>query len=230
MKPIQLNSEPSIIHVSTYNEKTPAKSVFHGELESGSYVVLSLEDTQLTLPHEQLDILFNLDDANNLSTFTRIIQGHGAAIDVFSVEGFGTRFDVYFPVTSKTHTADSTETDINTLSGNGESILVVTGTDDQRQLLTAILKPLNYNVDFCRHGPKAVQTADNHHFDLVIIDIEGAYSYRTLLELQKHPEQKIVVLTSSEEGISEAELNNYGVLRKPFMRSEFARTIKMTLD
>jgi signal transduction histidine kinase len=243
---IEAQDDSGSIHISTFNETTTARSVFHGDLKDGDYVVLSVEDSGSGIPHGDLDKVFQPFHTTKemgksgtglgMPIVWGVVQDHGGAIDVVSMEGMGTRFDIYLPKSDKPLTQKPKKIPIDRLLGNGEMLLVVDDEEDQRRLTSSVLTRLNYRVETCNRGQDALARVKEHHYDLILLDMmmeEGWDGLRTFMELQKAaPEQKVVVISgyADVERAREAfELGVHGFVKKPFTLEDIGRSIRVAM-
>ncbi len=243
---IEAQQEGGTIQINTFNESTMSRSVFHGELKQGDYVVLSVEDTGPGIPHEDLDKVFlpfhttkemgQSGTGLGMPIVLGVVQDHGGAVDVVAMEGMGTRFDIYLPRTLKPVTKKSEAIPLARLKGNGEHILVVDDQADQRALATSALEHLNYVVTSCDRGEQAVNLARENHYSLILLDMvmdDGWDGLQTFMSLQKaDPSQKVVVVTGYadvERAREAADLGVHGFVKKPFTLEELGRAIRSAL-
>jgi len=218
-----LRNDDSTINLSTYNEASESKSLFYGELDAGEYVIISLEESGLTIPHEDLDKLFDPTRKINLSLVSSIVISHGGLVDVFSIKGFGTRFDLYFPSTSQLPVRRQENSPASAALGHGEEILIVEGAKDQTKLLELALSRLNYKIQICQQGDEAV--AALNHFDLIIIDSDTD-GYSAITKLQEQSDQNIILLSSDPE-VAQDFIGSpqHRIISKPFTLSELAHSV-----
>ena len=71
--------------------------------------------------------------------------------------------------------------------GKGESILIVDDVKGQRDLATAMLKKLNYDVTSVSSGEDAVEYLKEHKVDLVVLDMIMDPGMDGLDTYKKHP-------------------------------------------
>lgn len=216
------NGDPAI-NLSTYNETSKSKSLFYGELDAGEYVIISLEESGLTIPHEDLDQLFDPTHEINLNLVSSIVMSHRGLVDVFSIKGFGTRFDLYFPSISQLPVRKQENSPASAVPGHGEEILIVEGAKDQTKLLERALSRLNYKIQICPQGKEAV--AAQNHFDLIIIDSDTD-DYRATTKLQEQSDQNIILLSSDPEVAQDfVGSPQHRIVSKPFTLSVLAHSI-----
>jgi CheY-like chemotaxis protein len=165
------------------------------------------------------------------------VKDHKGYIDVGSVEGQGTTFSLYFPVTRKDVESAQTAASIDHLHGRGERILVVDDVHQQRQIASAILSKLDYQVHAVASGEAAVEYLKTHTVEVLVLDmimspgIDGLETYRRVLG--QHPGQKAVITSgySETDRVSEAQRLGAGIyLRKPYTLENLGMAVKQELQ
>ncbi len=242
------NSIDSIEHegkilITTHNESIEAKSLFYGELKAGDYAVLGVEDSGSGIDPHDLDKIFEPFHTTKvmgqsgtglgMSVVWGVVQDHQGAIDVMSLPGDGTRFDIYLPRTNETISEQPRSMPFKDLMGTGEAVLVVDDQIDQRNLTREVLTRLNYIPTVCATGREAVKLATEKYYDLVLLDMvmDGGWDGpQTFLELQKiRPDQKIILVSgfADIEKIKEAsDIGATAFVKKPFTLESIGRAIR----
>jgi hypothetical protein len=153
-------------------------SLSHGAVDSGEFVRLSAHDTGVGISPDLLDRIFNpffttrkAGEGLGLALVEGIVLEYSGAVDVRSVVGEGTRFDVYLPV------IDAVEVSVERQGaapprGNGQTVLLV---DDEEALVALgeeTLAELGYEPLGFASGEAAWQAFDEdpQRFDVVITD------------------------------------------------------------
>jgi len=132
----------------------------------GRYVALSVVDTGIGIPRENLDRIFDpffttkdlgKGTGLGLSTVLGIVRSHGGYVNVYSETGKGTTFKVYLPASSAAPGAPDTPHEEEKFPrGHGETILVV---DDETSILTITqqtLEAFGYKVLTAEDGAHAI--------------------------------------------------------------------------
>ncbi|WP_319407246.1 ATP-binding protein [uncultured Desulfosarcina sp.] len=210
-------------------------------IEPGEYAVLSVSDDGQGIPAESLDRIFEpfytkkvmgrSGTGLGLAVVWGTVKDNGGYVDVSSVPGRGTRFDLYFPRTDQV----ALEKDADSLEnhpGNGEHVLVVDDVEEQRIIATGMLKKLGYRADAVDSGKTALAWMRSHRSDLLMLDmimdpgIDGLETYRQVLK--DHPGQKAIVASgySETQRVSAVlDLGASGYLKKPYTLFELAKAV-----
>lgn len=214
----------------------------HLDAEVGFYVKITITDTGVGIPPENVDRIFEpffttkeigQGTGLGLSTVIGITKSHGGFIEVASDRrnNHGTQFQVFLPASDIAES--STKETKDNFQGNGELILVV---DDETAILEvtkATLETYNYRVITAGNGIEAVATYVNNKdaISLVIIDImmprmDGKTAIRTLKQID--PDAKIIAvsgLITSQEIIKELDAEVIAFLSKPYNNEDLLETV-----
>ena len=164
------------------------------------------------------------------------VKDHNGYIEVKSVEGKGTTFTLYFPVTRKKLAEDESSLTIESYSGNGESILIVDDVEEQRKIASGMLKELGYSVVSVLSGEEAVEYLKTNKADLLVLDMimdpgmDGLDTYKKILEL--HPGQKAIIASGLSETDRVKELQGLGAgtyITKPFLLENIGIAVREEL-
>jgi two-component system cell cycle sensor histidine kinase/response regulator CckA len=236
--------EGGVLTVTTENV-TVGEDFLEGSLglKDGRYVALTVEDTGVGIPPENLDKLFDRsyttkESEENTGMGLAIVQDmvniyHGV-IRYKSEVGKGTVFTVYFPAMEEQR---ERATLIPFPRGGYEKILVV---DDEEIILdvtAGFLHKYGYEVFRASCGEEAYEVYNaNQDIALVVTDlampgIGGNRLIKDLIEL--NPALKILVITGllNENLFMESVRKRVkGVLTKPFLCGELLNTVRKILD
>ncbi len=206
----------------------------------GSYIVLSVSDTGVGIPHEQLDRIFEpffttkeLDKGTGLglSTVMGIVKSHGGFITVSTSVNKGTQFQVYLPAV-QTATIPSEET-LELITGYGGGILVVDDEEAVRDMTKAILENNNYKVMTASDGIEAVELYTQHQdeisaaiIDMMMPNMNGEKTIRTLHKI--NPLLRILAFSglAISEQVNLAQASNpIAFLPKPHTAQELLKAL-----
>jgi PAS domain S-box-containing protein len=161
-----------------------------------------------------------------LSSAYSIIRNHGGSIDVESVAGSGTTFNVYLPASRDTSTVEPEKT-VNRLIGECK-ILIMDDDTTLRLTLSKTLRQLGYDIELAKDGAEAInlysKALKNHTpFDAVIMDLTitsgmgGKEAIRKLIEID--PEVKAIVSSGYSDDSLMSNFKQYGfcaIITKPY--------------
>ena len=109
--------------------------------------------------------------------------------------------------------------------------------EDQRTLVSAILRKLDYRVDTAASGEAAVEYLRTWTVDLVLLDMimdpgmDGLATYREIIRL--HPGQKAIIASGFAENERVVEAVALGVsryLRKPYTIENLGKALRSELS
>lgn len=225
----------STSHVSKTN------APYHG-MTPGKYITLRISDNGQGISQEDLPHIFEpffttkpsgKGTGLGLAQVYGIIKQHEGYIDVSSVLGEGTTFDLYLP--SVQLPPKSTPINLKTFPdlGSGEHILVVEDDEATRMALCEILESLGYRVSNARDGSEAIDLIqrENGSLDLIISDLvmpnmggRELYDYVST----SYPLLKMVLITGYPLGTHTRELldrERVSWLQKPLSSDLVSKTI-----
>lgn len=223
-----------------------AKQFMSMVIPPGEYFKLSVSDTGCGMPPSVLERIFepyfttkNVNEGTGLgmAVVSGIVKSHKGLIDIRTVAGKGTTFDLYFPL-FQGEGASRESHDLSLPLGNGERILVV---DDEAYFLEVVcenLIMLGYNVHSCRSSLNALEKfrKDPDSFDLLITDqtmpemtgVQLIQEIRTITDALP-----IILCTGFSEVVTEESAGYYGIqhfLMKPVNAHDLARAVSDILS
>lgn len=214
------------------------------ELKPGEYLEVAIKDTGTGMSQEIqskiFDPFFTTKEKGKgtglgLSSVYGMIQDHHGAITVYSEEGAGTEFHLYFPLAGTTN-AQALKKNQESISGEG-TILLVEDEEFLRKTAKVQLEKLGYTVLTANDGREGVETFSEHRNEIecIILDmIMPRLNGREALKEIRSIDSEIPVLISSgfskEKHLVELEeLGISGFLHKPFRSWELSRTVAQVL-
>jgi CheY-like chemotaxis protein len=235
------------ITIKTTNQYLDKPIHGYDNIREGDYVVVSVSDTGEGIPESDLKRIFEpfytkkimgrSGTGLGLAVVWGTVKDHQGYIDVNSVEGKGTTFTLYFPVTREDITAETLSVSISEYMGKGESILVVDDVKGQRDLATAMLKKLNYNIASVSSGEEALEYLRKNKVDLLVLDMimepgmDGLDTYKSILAT--HPKQKAIIVSgfSESDRVYNAQALGAGeYVRKPYVQEKLGMAVKKELE
>ena len=225
------------IVVRTENRYVDRTAEGQANARKGDFVVLTVADKGVGITPDDLNRIFEpfytkkvmgrSGSGLGMAVVWATVQDHEGTIDVTSVEGEGTVFELYFPATRQKPAADEAAVPMDVYMGEGETILVVDDIEEQRTIITQILERLNYRPASVSSGETAVAYIENHPVDLVLLDmimepgIDGLDTWRRIIDVR--PGQKAVIVSgySETERVKKAiERGVRQVVKKPYAHRE----------
>ncbi|MBN2122712.1 MAG: response regulator [Deltaproteobacteria bacterium] len=235
------------ILVSTCNRYVDKPVRGYDHVQEGDYVLLSVRDKGSGIASHDLKRIFEpfytkkvmgrSGTGLGMSVVWGTVQDHEGYIDLESVEGKGTTFELYFPVTREEIPAPERSIPPERYMGRGESILVVDDIREQREIASRILEKLGYVVSSAASGHEALAWLENNPADLIVLDmimepgIDGLDAYRRIASL--HPGQRAIIASgfAETERVKEAQKLGAGqYLKKPYTLEKLGLAVREELD
>ncbi|WP_372680866.1 ATP-binding protein [Desulfosarcina sp.] len=213
----------------------------------GEYVVLQVADTGVGIPAQDLERIFEpfytkkkmgrSGTGLGMAVVWGTLKDHGGFIDARSIEGQGTVFELYFPITRQAARMEAEELSMDRYLSAGESVLVVDDIKEQRDLAAFMLKRLGYQVEAVASGEEAVEYIRKAPVDILVLDMimasdmDGLDTYRQILAIA--PGQKAIIASgfSESERVLEAQRLGAGpYIRKPYRMEHIGMALREQLD
>ncbi len=221
---------------------------YRGEdIEPGRYVMLAVSDTGEGISNENLANIFDpffttkavgMGSGLGLSMVQGFLKQSGGAVRVYSEQGVGTTFKLYFKAAGgKQHEHARQEPAVVPQSKDGIRIFAV---EDEEAVLTVLketLKKAGYEVTSARSGDEAMRIwSEDSDYDLLVTDIvmpgelQGTQLARALRELR--PDLPVVFMSGYA---SEATVHGNGLrpedvrLMKPVRRVDLLAAVEKAL-
>jgi PAS domain S-box-containing protein len=221
------------ITISTKNEYIEKPVRGYDEVKEGDYIVLSITDNGTGISPDDMDRIFEpfytkkamgrSGTGLGMAVVWGTVKDHHGYIDVQSIEGQGSIFTLYFPVTRKEIAKAESEVSIDEYKGNGESILVVDDVGKQREIATGMLSKLGYAVQSVSSGKEAVEYLQKNPADLLLLDmimepgINGRETYEMIKKIV--PNQKAIIASGYSETDEVKKAQKLGAgkyIKKPY--------------
>ncbi len=235
------------ITITTQNRYIDMPVGSYDDVEEDDYVVLTVADNGTGISPEDLERIFEpfytkkvmgrSGTGLGMAIIWGTVKDHKGYIDVESIEGKGTVFTLYFPVTRQEIEKDTNNLFIKDYMGKGESILVVDDVEEQRYVAQGLLRKLGYSVTTVASGEEATEHMKKKSSDLLVLDmimepgIDGLETYKRILKM--HPEQKAIITSGFSETNRVKEAQKLGVgayVKKPYMLENIGMAIKKELQ
>jgi PAS domain S-box-containing protein len=210
--------------------------------EHGSCVRISVSDTGVGIPRENLSRIFDpffttkeRGTGLGLATAYSIVRQHAGLIEVESDVGRGSTFHVYLPAVNR-HAPRGPSSNPSPAKGEGR-VLVMDDEEFMRRVTSRMLVSLGYEARTVSNGAEAIgfvqsAVAEQQPFSVAILDltIAGGLGGRETVERLRQIDPNLKVIASS--GYSEdpvmAEPRAFGFaakLPKPYTRADLAHVL-----
>lgn len=235
------------IHITTANLYMESKTDRQAGFSEGEYIYLAVKDRGMGIDKVDLEHIFEpffskkhpgkSGTGLGMAVVWGTVQDHDGYINVDTDENKGTIFELYFPAIRGEILDMSVVGDINSLRGNGETILVVDDLREQRELANAILSQLGYSVETAASGEAALEYISRHQVDLLLLDmimdpgIDGLETFKRVLPLR--PDQRAIITSGYTETDRVKAAIALGVgqyVKKPYTFNSIGRAVKEELQ
>jgi signal transduction histidine kinase/CheY-like chemotaxis protein len=219
----------------------------YDEVRHGDYVVLTVSDTGMGIPAENIEKIFEpfytkktmgrSGTGLGLAIVWGTVKDHHGYIDVQSDVEEGTTFTLYFPVTRENLITQQEKVPIERYMGKGESVLVVDDIAEQRDVAEGLLTRLGYKVHLVSSGEAAVEYLKGNKADILVLDmimapgIDGLETYKRVLQINQ--QQKVIIVSgfSETDRVKEAQkLGRGAYVKKPYVMEKIGMAIREELN
>jgi len=213
----------------------------------GDYVTLTVTDSGSGISSEDKERIFEpfytkkvmgrSGTGLGMAVVWGTVKDHNGYIDIKSIEGKGSTFTLYLPITRDALSGHRPALDIKEYRGNGELVLVVDDVADQREIASTLLNVLGYTASAVSGGEAAVEHMKNNKVDLLVLDmimdpgIDGLDTYKKILEI--HPGQKAIIASGFSETDRVREAQSLGAgqyIKKPYTLEKIGIAVRAELD
>ena len=218
----------------------------YDDIDEGDYVVLTVTDNGIGIAPNDIDRIFEpfytkkvmgrSGTGLGMAVVWGTVKDHTGYIDVRSVQGQGTSFTLYFPVTRQSLAVNPTELSFEDIKGNGQHVLIIDDISEQREIAGKMLSKLGYRVSSVSSGEKAVEYLMDHEVDVLVLDMimnpgmDGLDTYRKIKEMK--PAQKAVIASGFSENIRVKQAQQMGAgdyVKKPYTIEKIGIAVKNQL-
>ena len=230
----------SASHVTGGKELAPGSAM---ELTEGDYVRLEASDTGSGMTEQQRSRIFDpffttksTGRGLGLAVVQGIVRGHAGAINVLSVPGEGTRFEIFLPSSVQAEREDKAASNtkpVHNIRSTGTVLLI----EDEEALRGPIAKTLRNEglvVIEAIDGSSAMDLLSAHkqEIDVILLDlsIPGATSREVMERAQQlRPEIKVLIMSAHNEKMARRSIDfekAAAYLRKPFRLTDVVQMIR----
>ena len=211
-------------------------------LEAGTYVILEVGDTGCGMSSEIQSRIFDpffttkaTGRGLGLSAMLGILKGHRAGIKIYSEQGKGSVFKIFFPAHSGAVAEPAPSKPAASRTCSGLALLV----DDEPAILETMsraLQRMGFDVVTAGNGEEALlQLREHPKVGIVIMDLtmpkmDGREAFRAIRRL--YPALPVILSSGYSEQDSVQDLVGKGVtafIQKPYQLSELQRMIQAAL-
>lgn len=215
-------------------------------IPEGEYTLLEVSDQGVGIPASDLERIFEpfytkkamgrSGSGLGMSVVWGTVKDHGGYIDITTKEGLGTTIALYFPVT-RAEIETTPTIHIDDYLGNGESIMIIDDSPEQRALAGKMMQRLGYEVTTSGSGEEALSLVKKKAYDLLILDMimpdgmNGLETYKQILDIV--PSQKAVIASGYAIGDDVYETMKIGAgkyIKKPFTLEKIGLAVREELD
>jgi len=221
----------------------------HGypDAKAGPHVILTVADTGIGIDPEMLPHLFEpffttktegKGTGLGLATVYGIVKQSGGHIEVSSLQGKGSTFEVYLPRFEGEGAEAKAPAEAKAMSHGTETILLVEDDAIVRSLAQKVLAKQGFSVSVAGNPEEALRKATDGGtiLDMLVTDIvmPGMDGWKLAERVREtHPGLKVLFIS----GYSEADMpaldmrdGSMGFLQKPFTPQALTRTVRDVLD
>ena len=233
------------VYIFTKNRYVDRLIKGYDEIKEGDYAVLKISDTGIGINSVDIEKIFEpfytkkvmgrSGTGLGMAVVWGTVKDHKGYITVDSETRKGTTITLYFPVTRQ-EIRDTFSIPIESLMGNGETILLVDDVAEQREIASSMLAKLGYSVATAPSGEEAIEYMKVNSADLLILDmimtpgIDGLNTYKEVLKI--HPAQKAIIASGFSETSSVKTAQRLGAgqyIKKPYSLEKIGIAVKEAL-
>jgi CheY-like chemotaxis protein len=216
------------------------------DIGADKYVRLTVADTGCGIAEDVRDRIFEpffttkeigKGTGMGLAMVYGIVQNHGGLINVKSVVGMGTTFEILLPRGPDIDRTAVVEASAQSVGGTGR-ILVVEDEECVREVAIDLLSELGYDVSTAVNGLEAVEHYRQFHADIdaVLLDLAmptmgGRECFRALKEI--NPEVRAVLCTGYGFNVATQQLLDEGmvaIVAKPYELDQLSKAIALAVN
>jgi two-component system, cell cycle sensor histidine kinase and response regulator CckA len=240
------SSEGGTLTVETENVEFAAERIGRYMIaKPGRYVAVRIRDTGCGISPDLLERLFvpfnttksaRSGTGLGLAVVYGIVASHHGFIDVRSLVGQGTSFEILFPQSGRTAESRGEEAAATSLAQGHGTILLIDDEPQVREIMARVLTTCGYDVITMEDGRTALaRFGDGHGIDLVVLDMmmPGMGGRECLARMKEaDPGVRILVTTGYTSDGSAQELlveGAIGIVEKPLDLKTFAEIVQKAI-
>lgn len=215
--------------------------------EPGAFAVVSVKDNGPGISTKDIERIFEpfytkkvmgkSGTGLGLAVVWNIMQNHGGFVSVSSCPE-GTCFDLFFPATTDTlPDRNPWQTDLDSLQGNGKTVLVVDDEAPLREVAMVMLQKLGYAPTAVTGGQEAIDFIRRQAVDVVLLDmimepgLNGRETYEAIIAIE--PDQKAIIAsgyTRSSDVEATMALGAKAFIEKPYTLLSLGSALKHVVE
>jgi two-component system cell cycle sensor histidine kinase/response regulator CckA len=218
-------------------------STMYSKVAPGNYVVITVSDTGTGMTPEVMNRIFDpffttkalgQGTGLGLSAVLGIVESHGGIIDVQSIVGEGSQFQVFLPAVLSPN--EPAEEPLELLRGHNELVLVVDDEPAICEIMKTTLETYHYRVLVAHDGLAAIALLAEHKdeihtvlMDMMMPTMDGLTAIPLLKRLNPNLKAFATSGLSSTDAANRAEkLGFQGFLAKPFSTRELLELLRQS--
>jgi two-component system cell cycle sensor histidine kinase/response regulator CckA len=216
----------------------------HADVMAGHYALLQVTDSGTGMDEETksraFDPFFTSKETGTglgLATVYGSVKQSGGHISLYSEQGMGTTFKIYFPIAGAPVEAETPPVEVTSLEGS-ETILLVEDEEMIRPLVAEALRSFGYTVYEADNGASAIEIARelDGSIDLLLTDVVmPGMNGREVAEILLADDPGLTVLYTSgypadsilRHGAADATV---AYIEKPYLVDELGRKVRELLE
>ena len=219
----------------------------HQWAKKGQYVVITVSDTGVGIPHEIQERIFEpffttkevgKGTGLGLATVYGIVRSHQGMIHLYSEPGHGAAFKIYLPAIAENPSDEVFQKENKSLSSGHETIMIAEDEDVVRNMMIHVLENSGYRVLSACNGEEAISLFEKHfsETDLVISDVimpkmSGQKVYEHIRAVR--PDIPVIFMSGYTRELLNPEVfenNSCEMIQKPCTPSVLLQKIRAVLD
>ncbi len=211
-----------------------------------NYVKLTVADNGPGIKAEDVEYIFDpfyttkvmgkSGTGLGLSIVWNIIQDHKGWVEIKDNKP-GAVFEIYLPATFAITPAHQDFGPVDSLQGNGETILLIDDQQEQNELMEKVLETMGYTPYAVTSGEAGIAFLKNRPVKLVLLDmmmgdgLNGRETYERILQI--YPHQKAIVISGYAKNEEIAKIKALGVsdfIEKPVTIHKIGHAVRKALS
>ena len=235
------------IAISTYNRTVDLPEKGFEDIRQGDFVTLQISDNGCGISEEDKERIFEpfytkkvmgrSGTGLGMAVVWGTVQDHHGFIDIKSKLDEGTTFYIYFPATREDAMTGQARVPVSEYMGDGQLVLIVDDSEEQRIIASGILEALNYKTIAVASGEEAIGCIKEKDPMILLLDMimepgmDGLETYQQSIAI--NPKQKAIIASGFAETDRVKEIQRLGAgrfIKKPYTIETVGLAIKKELE